>query len=148
MCSQRLVMEESLPFLQKVSEISPLWALYLHSLAIATLYDLMTLACPNSKSFAAGFSLCSGESVSTHPGNQQCYHGNPITEQNTIIGMLLKQAMWSVLLHNFILILCHLPRDSPQKRLQPSPPVGWSPWQQLQWDTRTLASGGNPGPGC
>jgi len=30
--------------------------------------------------------------VSTHPGNQHSYHGNPITEQNTIIGMLLIHA--------------------------------------------------------
>ena len=112
MCSQRLVTEESLPFLQKVSETEVMDTLPSQT-CNSTRFDDASL----SQFCAAGFSLCSGESVSTHPGNQQCYHGNPITEQNTIIGMLLKQSMRSVLLHNFILILCHLPRGSPQKRL-------------------------------
>ena len=75
---------------------------------------LITLVCSNIKSYAAGASLCTnGENVSTHPGNQHSYHGNPITEQNTIIGMLLIQVLWSALLYNN---LVSFPQGSPAKK--------------------------------
>lgn len=75
---------------------------------------LITLVCSKFKSYAAGASLCTnGESVSTHPGNQHGYHGNPITEQNTIIGMLLIQVLWSAPLYNN---LVSFPQGSPAKK--------------------------------